>query len=73
MTFDAAGVDNTIAPYDLVRRMRASVLVLGPLVARFGKAKVSYRVDVPLAHGRSISISKDWKRLGPESNWMAGI
>ena len=41
MTFDAAGVDNTIAPYDLVRRMRASVLVLGPLVARFGKAKVS--------------------------------
>jgi UDP-N-acetylglucosamine 1-carboxyvinyltransferase len=29
------------APYDLVRQMRASVLVLGPLVARFGKAKVS--------------------------------
>lgn len=41
MTFDAAGVDNTVAPYDLVRRMRASVLVLGPLVARFGGAKVS--------------------------------
>jgi UDP-N-acetylglucosamine 1-carboxyvinyltransferase len=29
------------APYDLVRQMRASVLVLGPLVARYGKAKVS--------------------------------
>lgn len=29
------------APYDLVRKMRASVLVLGPLLARFGKAKVS--------------------------------
>jgi UDP-N-acetylglucosamine 1-carboxyvinyltransferase len=29
------------APYELVRTMRASVLVLGPLVARFGKAKVS--------------------------------
>ncbi len=29
------------APYDLVRTMRASVLVLGPLLARFGKAKVS--------------------------------
>lgn len=39
--FDAADVDNTVAPYDLVRRMRASVLVLGPLVARFGEAKVS--------------------------------
>ena len=41
MTFDAGAVDNTVAPYDLVRRMRASVLVLGPLVARFGEAKVS--------------------------------
>src|SRR5271169_5540076 len=29
------------APYELVKQMRASVLVLGPLVARFGKAKVS--------------------------------
>ena len=31
----------TTAPYDLVRKMRASVLVLGPLVARFGHARVS--------------------------------
>ena len=31
----------TTAPYDLVRKMRASVLVLGPLVARFGRARVS--------------------------------
>ena len=41
MTFNASSIDNTVAPYDLVRRMRASVLVLGPLVARFGEAKVS--------------------------------
>ena len=34
------GVETT-APYDLVRKMRASVLVLGPLVARFGHARVS--------------------------------
>jgi UDP-N-acetylglucosamine 1-carboxyvinyltransferase len=32
---------NTTAPYDLVRKMRASVLVLGPLLARAGKARVS--------------------------------
>jgi UDP-N-acetylglucosamine 1-carboxyvinyltransferase len=32
---------NPEAPYDLVRQMRASVLVLGPLVARYGRAKVS--------------------------------
>lgn len=37
----AADVHNPVAPYELVRTMRASVLVLGPLVARFGDAKVS--------------------------------
>ena len=36
-----ANVDRLQAPYDLVRTMRASVLVLGPLVARFGRAQVS--------------------------------
>lgn len=34
-------VSETTAPYDIVRKMRASVLVLGPLLARFGKARVS--------------------------------
>ena len=37
----AANIDNFEAPYDIVRKMRASVLVLGPLLARYGKAKVS--------------------------------
>ena len=32
---------NPVAPYELVKQMRASVLVLGPLVARFGRARVS--------------------------------
>ncbi|MBP2310822.1 UDP-N-acetylglucosamine 1-carboxyvinyltransferase [Azospirillum soli] len=39
--FTARDVTNTTAPYDLVRKMRASVLVLGPLLARCGQAKVS--------------------------------
>ena len=38
---NAADLDRFEAPYDLVRKMRASVLVLGPLVARLGKARVS--------------------------------
>ncbi len=38
---NAAEISNTTAPYDLVRKMRASVLVLGPMVARGGKARVS--------------------------------
>jgi len=37
----AAGIASTTAPYDLVRRMRASVLVFGPLLARCRKARVS--------------------------------
>lgn len=38
---DAANISETTAPYDIVRKMRASVLVLGPLLARFGHARVS--------------------------------
>jgi len=41
ITMHAAEIPNTVAPYDIVRRMRASVLVLGPLLARFGNAVVS--------------------------------
>ncbi|THD09756.1 UDP-N-acetylglucosamine 1-carboxyvinyltransferase [Metallibacterium scheffleri] len=38
---DPRGATNFYAPYDLVKTMRASILVLGPLVARFGQAEVS--------------------------------
>ena len=41
MTCRAANLTSTVAPYDIVRKMRASVLVLGPLVARAGEATVS--------------------------------
>jgi UDP-N-acetylglucosamine 1-carboxyvinyltransferase len=38
---DTSDVDSYTAPYELVRQMRASIVVLGPLVARFGEAEVS--------------------------------
>jgi UDP-N-acetylglucosamine 1-carboxyvinyltransferase len=41
MTVDPRGVHSHVAPYELVKTMRASVLVLGPLLARFGDAEVS--------------------------------
>ena len=41
VSLDAREVTNTEAAYDLVKTMRASILVLGPLVARFGEARVS--------------------------------
>ena len=40
-TINCQKVNSTEATYDLVRTMRASILVLGPLLARFGEAKVS--------------------------------
>lgn len=41
MTLDAASLTSMKAPYDLVRKMRASILVFGPLLARCGHAEVS--------------------------------
>ena len=41
MTLHAERIASTTAPYDIVRKMRASILVLGPLVARAGEATVS--------------------------------
>jgi UDP-N-acetylglucosamine 1-carboxyvinyltransferase len=41
LKFCAKNISNPIAPYDLVRKMRASIFILGPLLARVGKAKVS--------------------------------
>lgn len=41
LTLDGGQVNKLEAPYDMVKTMRASVLVLGPLVARFGEARVS--------------------------------
>lgn len=66
---DARSLTDCSAPYELVKKMRASILVLGPLVARFGKAHVSFPggcaigsrpVDLHLrgleAMGASISV-----------------
>lgn len=40
-TFNAAKVDKLEAPYEMVKTMRAAILVLGPLLTRFGEARVS--------------------------------
>ncbi|OIJ41515.1 UDP-N-acetylglucosamine 1-carboxyvinyltransferase [Massilia timonae] len=41
VTLNGGAIDTLEAPYELVKTMRASILVLGPLLARFGEAKVS--------------------------------
>lgn len=42
LRIDASAIKDYSAPYDLVRRMRASILVLGPLLSRLGHAQVSF-------------------------------
>jgi UDP-N-acetylglucosamine 1-carboxyvinyltransferase len=41
MAVDTTAVQSHVAPYDLVQRMRASIQIMGPLVARFGQARVA--------------------------------
>ena len=41
LVLNGAGLNNPVASYDMVKTMRASILVLGPLVARCGEARVS--------------------------------
>jgi len=41
VTLQAAAIEQAVAPYEMVKTMRAAILVLGPLVARLGEARVS--------------------------------
>ena len=51
MTLTATRLTSTVAPYELVRKMRASILVLGPMLARAGEATVSLL-------GRTVPLQK---------------
>ncbi len=63
---DAGGLNNHEAPYDLVRKMRASILVLGPLLARLKKARVSLPGGCAIG-ARPINLHlKGLQRLGAQ-------
>ena len=63
----AGTISYTEAPSDLVKTMRASFLALGPLLARFGTARVSRPAAARSAPGRSTSISPASRRWAPAS------
>ncbi len=68
----ASHVELFEAPYELVKTMRASVLALGPLLARFGKAKVSLPGGCAIGT-RPIDLHlKGFEHLGAEVNLEAG-
>lgn len=72
MIFDAANITNHTAPYDLVRKMRASILILGPLLARYGHAKVSLPGGCAIGT-RPVDLHlKAMEKLGAKIEVVAG-
>ncbi|NJC09640.1 UDP-N-acetylglucosamine 1-carboxyvinyltransferase [Polymorphobacter fuscus] len=72
MTIRANRITSTVAPYDIVRKMRASILVLGPLVARAGEATVSLPGGCAIGN-RPIDLHlKALEHLGAEIELAAG-
>jgi UDP-N-acetylglucosamine 1-carboxyvinyltransferase len=72
MTLDATRISSTTAPYDFVRKMRASILVLGPLIARMGEATVSLPGGCAIGN-RPIDLHlKALEQLGAEIEITAG-
>ena len=72
LELSAAHITSTTAPYDLVRKMRASILVLGPLLARFGRARVSLPGGCAIGP-RPVDLHiKGLQRLGAEVELHGG-
>ncbi|MHA7820768.1 MAG: UDP-N-acetylglucosamine 1-carboxyvinyltransferase [Erythrobacter sp.] len=86
MTMEATRITSTVAPYDLVRKMRASILVLGPMLARMGEATVSMPggcaignrpIDLHLkaleAFGAEIELTQGYvKAMAPDGGLPGG-
>ncbi|MEN9559612.1 MAG: UDP-N-acetylglucosamine 1-carboxyvinyltransferase, partial [Pseudomonadota bacterium] len=68
----AEGLSNPVAPYDLVKTMRASVLVLGPLLARWGVARVSLPGGCAIGTRPVDQHLKGLEALGAEVRLTAG-
>lgn len=72
MTMRAGRLTSTVAPYDIVRKMRASILVLGPLIGRAGEATVSLPGGCAIGN-RPIDLHlKALEAMGAEIELAAG-
>lgn len=72
VTINAADLNSNTAPYDLMRQMRASFLVLGPILARLGEARVSLPGGCSLGARPVDYHIKAFQRLGAEIKEDAG-
>ncbi len=64
MRIDSSNVENRPAPYDLVRKMRASFMIMGALIGRFGSAKVSMPGGCAIGSRPINWHIENFKRLG---------
>jgi UDP-N-acetylglucosamine 1-carboxyvinyltransferase len=72
VTLNGANIDTLEAPYELVKTMRASILVLGPLLARFGEAKVSLPGGCAIGSRPVDQHIKGLRQMGAEINIEGG-
>ncbi len=72
MALNGSAVDKPEAPYDMVKTMRASILVLGPLLARFGEAKVSLPGGCAIGTRPVDQHIKGLQAMGADINIEAG-
>jgi len=72
LTIDSTNINDSIAPYDLMRQMRASFLILGPLLGRLGEAKVSLPGGCTLGARPVDYHIKGFRALGAEISEDSG-
>lgn len=72
ISLKAASITSTIAPYDIVRKMRASILVLGPLLAREGEATVSLPGGCAIGNRPIDFHLKGFQQLGADIELQDG-
>jgi UDP-N-acetylglucosamine 1-carboxyvinyltransferase len=72
VTLNGANIDKLEAPYEMVKTMRASILVLGPLLARFGEARVSLPGGCAIGSRPVDQHIKGLRAMGAEINIEGG-
>ena len=72
LRIDTSGANGLETPYELVRRMRASIVVLGPLLARFGRARVAMPGGCNIGSRKIDLHLKGFERMGARFSYDHG-
>ncbi len=72
VTIDTSGATGLEAPYELVRKMRASIVVLGPLLARYGRGRVAMPGGCNIGSRKIDLHLKGFEKMGVEFSYEHG-